>query len=96
MREGRSHGDDGAGTNRAGAAPFADPDLERQMADVVDTTDGLTGAGAAAVITELAAVVGLITMEPGGHLVGSADPVDRLFVALLARQIDTLGLRGAR
>jgi hypothetical protein len=45
---------------------------------------------------ELAALVGIVTLELGGHLVGSADPADRLFAALLERQVDTLGLAGVR
>ena len=60
-----------------------------------DDADGLTGARAAAVIAELAALVGAVTLELGGHLVGSADPADELFSGLLERQVDTLGLVGA-
>ncbi|WP_174521323.1 hypothetical protein [Janibacter limosus] len=45
---------------------------------------------------ELAALVGIVTLELGGHLVGSADPADRLLAVLLERQVDTLGLAGVR
>ena len=64
------------------------------MTDVAEVA-GATGGAAAAVVAELAALVGIITLEMGGHLVGSADPADRLFAALLDRQVDTLGLAGA-
>lgn len=82
------------GAKGAGAPPFADPHLVRQMTEVTDLADGLTGAAAAAVVAELGALVGIVTMELGGHLVGSAEPADHLFAALLARQVDTLGLVG--
>ena len=74
--------------------PFARPALVRQMSTVAEVTDG-SGVAAAAVIAELVALVGLVTLELGGHLVGSADPADELFGALLRRQVDTLGLAGA-
>lgn len=76
----------------ARVAPFADPRLMRQMDVLTEVTDGVTGEGGGAVLAELAALIGLVTLELGGHLVGSADPADRLMDALLARQIDTLGL----
>lgn len=75
-------------------APFARPALIRQMTEVAEVADS-TGEAAAAVLAELAALVGIVTLELGGHLVGSADPADRLFAALLSRQVDTLGLRDA-
>lgn len=78
----------------ASAPPFARPALARQMMDVAEGS-GATGEAAAAVIAELAALVGIVTLELGGHLVGSADPADGLFAALLERQVDTLGLAGA-
>ena len=56
---------------------------------------GTTGEAAAVVVAELAALVGIVTLELGGHLVGSADPADGIFAALLDRQVDTLGLAGA-
>lgn len=66
--------------------------LEGQLADVVG--DGLAddASGAAAVFAEVAALVGFITLELGGHFVGTADPADALFEAMLARQAGTLGL----
>ena len=42
-----------------------------------------------------AVIVGAVTLELGGHLVGSAEPADPFFRALLQRQVDTLGLAGA-
>lgn len=83
---------------RVGAAApvptFADRELDAQLVGLVG--DGLAGAtsGAAAVLAELAALVGFVTLELGGHLVGTADPADALFEALLTRQADTLGLTG--
>lgn len=71
---------------------FAGGTLEGQLAGLVD--EGLAGSasGAAAVVAELAALVGFVTLELGGHLVGTADPAEPLFEALLARQARTLGL----
>ena len=74
--------------------PFARPALVRQMSAFVEVTGG-SGEATAAVVAELGALVGLVTLELGGHLVGSADPADELFRALLRRQVDTLGLGGA-
>ena len=78
----------------ASVTPFADPRLAGQMHVLTELTEGVTGEGGGAVLAELAALVGLVTLELGGHLVGSADPADRLFAALLRRQVDTLGLAG--
>lgn len=77
----------------AEVAGFDAPVLVGQMTTVV--SDGLAAeaSGAAAVIAELAALVGFVTLELGGHLVGSADPGDALFAALVQRQSRTLGLR---
>lgn len=83
------------GAKGAEAPPFVRPGLVAQMATVTEVADGLTGDRAAAVIAELAALVGAVTLELGGHLVGSADPADEFFAALLERQVDTLGLVGA-
>ncbi len=74
--------------------PFAKPALARQMTDIADLGEA-TGEAAAAVIAELGALIGIVTLELGGHLVGSADPADRLFAALLERQVATLGLTDA-
>ena len=78
----------------AEVAPFAEPALGGQMSTIAEVA-GTSGVAAAAVIAELAALVGIVTLELGGHLVGSADPADHLFAALLERQVDTLGI-GAR
>lgn len=50
-------------------------------------------SGMAAVLAELATLVGSISLELAGHLVGTADPGDHLYAAILDRQVDTLGLR---
>ncbi len=77
----------------ARVAPFADRRLARQMHVLTEAADDVTAEGGAAVLAELAALIGLVALELGGHLVGSADPADRLMDALLARQVDTLCLR---
>ncbi len=76
----------------APVAGFGGELLRGQMGDLV--ADGLAGesSGAAAVLAELAALVGFVTLELGGHLVGTADPGDALFEAMLDRQVATLGL----
>lgn len=43
-------------------------------------------------LAELAALIGVVGLELSGHLVGSADPADHLFEALVERQVHTLGL----
>ena len=63
-----------------------------RMSVDLSTADG-TGTGLGLSIA--AALVGAVTLELGGHLVGSADPADELFSGLLERQVDTLGLVGA-
>lgn len=80
----------GAGSPVAG---FADPELTGQMDVTLDLVPGADPAGAAAVLAELAALVGFVSLELAGHFVGTADPGDRLYAALLERQVDTLGLR---
>lgn len=71
-------------------APFDDARLARQMTGLAGGE--VTPSGAAAVLAELAALVGLVSLELAGHLVGTADPADRLFEAIVARQVATLGL----
>lgn len=77
----------------AGAAAdvegFGGSELASQMEPVVG--EG-SPSGAAAVLAELAALIGFITLEIGGHFVGTADPADHLFAALIARQEATLRL----
>lgn len=77
---------------RARVAPFDRPRLTAQMQTITDTDHDLDGSGTAAVIAELAALVGFVGLELAGHFVGTADPADHLFDALLARQVTTLGL----
>lgn len=69
---------------------FDDPALTAQM-DAL-TAGGITAPLSAAVLAELAALVGFVSLEVAGHLVGTADPADHLFDALLQRQLTTLGL----
>lgn len=73
---------------------FDDLGLARQMSGALDLVPGGEASGAAAVLAELAALVGLVSLELSGHFVGTADPADRLYAALLERQVETLGLGG--
>lgn len=79
----------------AEVAPFAAPRVARQMEVLTEVADGVMREGGGAVLAELAALIGAVTLELGGHLVGSAEPADPFFRALLQRQVDTLGLAGA-
>lgn len=72
---------------------FDGADLATQLQHLADEL-GVDPSGAAAVLAELAALVGLVNLELAGHLVGTADPADHLYAALLARQVGTLGLDG--
>lgn len=76
----------------AEVTPFARPRLVRQMAGL-ESIGGAAGSGAAAVLAELAALVGFVSLELAGHFVGTAEPADHLYAALLDRQAGTLGLR---
>lgn len=66
--------------------------LARQMATALELVPDGEPSGAAAVLAELAALVGLVGLELAGHFVGTADPADRLYAALLDRQVATLAL----
>ncbi|WP_134324249.1 TetR/AcrR family transcriptional regulator [Cumulibacter soli] len=77
---------------RARVAGFDASELTAQTATLVDQGFAHDPSGAAAVLAELAALTGLISLELGGHLVGTADPADALYAALIARQCGTLGL----
>lgn len=69
---------------------FDDANLGSQMAPL---TRDATPSGAAAVLAELAALVGFVSLEISGHFVGTADPADFLFAALVRRQEVTLGVQ---
>ncbi|MDO5629455.1 MAG: TetR/AcrR family transcriptional regulator [Mobilicoccus sp.] len=71
-------------------AGFDDPALLRQMVALGGPEQA---ALIAAVIAELSALVGFVGLELAGHFVGTADPADLLFEALVERQLQTLGLR---
>ncbi len=76
---------------RSTPAPFGTPELAGQFRALASELPGARPAGAAAVLTELAALVGFIGLELAGHFVGTADPADALYDALLRRQSATLG-----
>lgn len=71
---------------------FAAPALTDQMTTVLELVPDADRSGVAAVLAELAALIGMLTLENGGHLVGSADPADHVYDALLDRQVATLRL----
>lgn len=72
--------------------PFDSPALITQMAAVRELAPAADPAGAAAVLAELSALIGVVSLELAGHFVGSADPTEHLFTALVERQVATLGL----
>lgn len=71
--------------------PFQGRALTGQLGPLAEEM-GVDPSGAAAVLAELAALVGAVSLELAGHLVGSADPADHLYAALVDRQVQTLGL----
>ncbi|SNC73454.1 transcriptional regulator, TetR family [Kytococcus aerolatus] len=75
----------------ATAVPGFSGTLEDQLAPLAQD-EGLDPSGAAAVLSELATLIGLLTVELAGHLRGTADPAGPLFAATVARQLQTLGL----
>lgn len=64
---------------------FDAPALVAQLAPMASQS-GVDASGAAAVLAALAALVGLISLELAGHFVGTADPADHLYAAVVARQ----------
>lgn len=75
---------------RAPVPSFDSPLLRDQLAPLAGPDRD--PAGAAAVLAELTALVGFCSLELAGHLVGTADPADELYRALVRRQRVTLGL----
>jgi len=71
---------------------FSAPVLVNQFQVLADDVPGANPAGVAAVVSELAALVGFVGLELAGHFVGVADPGDALYEALLERQAESLGL----
>lgn len=76
---------------RGWGAGFDEPALLTQVEPLASAV-GADPSGSAAVLAELAQLVGLLSLELGGHLVGTADPTDHLFAAAVDRQTRTLGL----
>lgn len=70
---------------------YAGRRLTSQLADAAAGLDTVPSV-LAAVLAELATLVGFVSLELSGHLVGTADPADHLFDAVVARQVETLGL----
>lgn len=71
---------------------FAAPALTDQLRLASSQIPNTDPAGLAAVMAELAALVGFVNLELAGHFVGTADPADPLYEALINRGVDTLGL----
>ncbi len=71
---------------------FAAPQLARQLVPVQEISPDSTPSGIGAVLSELATLVGLISLELAGHFVGTADPADHLYDATVERQLRTLGI----
>lgn len=80
-----------AAAARRPVAGFGDRNLVGQLAGPA-AEFGVDPSGMAAVLAEVAALVGLVGLELSGHFVGSADPADELFAALVERQVRTLDL----
>lgn len=68
--------------------------LAAQVEALTDGQPSLAPSGVAATLAELAALVGIVGLELSGHFVGTADPADHLYAALVERQCRTLGLAG--
>lgn len=71
---------------------YLKPSVLAQMDAVVAAQPQITASGAAAVLTEVAALVGFVGLELSGHFVGTADPADPLYAALVNRQMFSLRL----
>jgi AcrR family transcriptional regulator len=71
---------------------YDDRRLARQMTAALELVHEGEPSGVAAVLAEFAALVGMVGLELAGHFVGTADPADRLYNALLDRQVQTLAL----
>lgn len=71
------------------ARAYAHHDLHQALAPAASEL-GLAPSRLAAVLAELAALVGFLHLELGGHFVGTADPADGLYDALVTRQVATL------
>lgn len=76
---------------QASVAGFTDDALVDQLTTPA-TESGADPSGYAAVLADLAALVGFVSLELAGHFVGTADPADDLYAALVGRQVRTLGL----
>lgn len=69
---------------------FGSEQLAEQMSGLAE--GDAAPSRVAAILAELAALVGFVSLEVAGHFVGTADPADELFGALVGRQKATLGL----
>lgn len=71
---------------------YAGGPLIAQFETVAAQIPKVDPSGFAAVLAELAALVGFVNLELAGHFVGTADPADHLYAALVERQIGTLSI----
>lgn len=92
---------DEAATSGASAArtrvedPGVDhPGLRRQLGEVAGALDlALPAAPLARAVGAFAEVIGLVTLELGGHFVGAFEPADDLYEHCVAELADRMGLR---
>lgn len=70
---------------RAGERRLPGEALSEQLAAAADEI-GISPMALAAALADLAQLVGLVMLELGGHLVGTADPADQLWAAVVSRQ----------
>lgn len=71
---------------------FASTALTDQLRRASSQIPHTDPSGLAAVMAELAGLVGFVNLELAGHFVGTADPGDLLYEAVIGRGVDTLGL----
>lgn len=81
----------------AGAEPPGGPAIGRELRGQLGAAStGLDvdagGPTMLALIGGIARVIGLITLELGGHFVGTFEPADQLYAALVDREAELIGL----
>jgi AcrR family transcriptional regulator len=80
--------------------PFSDVggrELRGQLATALEGLElAVSEQAMLALAGAFARIIGLITLELGGHFVGSFEPADKLFEALVHREAEILGITGQR
>lgn len=75
----------------AGFEEFQQSDGSEDLHALADGA-GITPSAAAAVVAAISELVGFVGHELAGHFAGLADPADRLYGAVVGRQVRDLGL----